>query len=348
MTQARRVGEGASLAAPPIGLVDAHLAGISFGDWAEEWLRTTVHLKPKTKVGYESILRHRLLPRFGGMAVGAIGQLEVRRFVAERAEAGDAAGTIHNSFNVLRLVLSTALGAGAIRANPCRGVRMPRSPRQEMLFLQPAQLVALADAITPRYRALVLVAGYTGLRAGELGALRVSRVDLVRATLAVHESLADVNGKLVFGPTKTHAVRTVGMPPFLCETLADHLVRFPPGTDGLVFTSPRGAPLRHNLFYARHFKPAVARAGLPEALRFHDLRHTCAAMLIAQGAHPRAMMERLGHSSVEVTLDRYGHLLPGLDATLTAGLESTYRSSLSRPKAARSVDMGPADIAGSS
>jgi integrase len=86
--------------------------------------------------------------------------------------------------------------------------------------------------------------------------------------------------------------------------------------------------LRHNLFYARHFKPAVRRAGLPEALRFHDLRHTCAALLIAQGAHPKAIMERLGHSSIQVTLDRYGHLLPSLDETLTDGLEATYRASL--------------------
>ena len=96
-----------------------------------------------------------------------------------------------------------------------------------------------------------------------------------------------------------------------------------------MFTAPRGGPLRHNLFYVRHFKPAVVRAGLPPALRFHDLRHTCAALLIAQGAHPRAIMERLGHSSIQVTLDRYGHLFPGLDAALTDGLEATYRASVS-------------------
>jgi len=97
---------------------------------------------------------------------------------------------------------------------------------------------------------------------------------------------------------------------------------------GLVFTGDQGGPIRHNLFYARHFKPAVRAAGLPERLRFHDLRHTCAALLIAQGAHPRAMMERLGHSSVQVTIDRYGHLLPSLDETLVDGLDNTYRASV--------------------
>ncbi len=308
--------------------LDPRLARTRFEEWAEEWLRTTVHLKPKTQASYESILRRRILPRFAGARIAAIEQVDVRRFVAELAQAGDEPGTIRNTFNVLRLVFATAVGSGSIRTNPCQGVRMPKSRRQEMLFLDPEQLLALADAITPRYRALVLLAGYTGLRAGEIGALRVGRVDLLRGALEVRESLADVKGKLIFGTTKTHSNRTVRLPRFLCDALTDHLADYPPVRDGLVFTSPTGSPLRHNLFYARHFKPAVARAGLPHALRFHDLRHTCAAMLIAQGAHPKAMMERLGHSSIEVTLDRYGHLFPSLDAALTDGLEATYQASL--------------------
>ena len=93
-------------------------------------------------------------------------------------------------------------------------------------------------------------------------------------------------------------------------------------------TTPTGTPLRHNLFYVRHFKPAVVRAGLPEGLRFHDLRHTCAALLVAQAAHPKAIMERLGHSSIQVTLDRYGHLFPSLDESLTEGLEATFQASV--------------------
>jgi integrase len=315
--------------------LDPRLGRTRFEEWAEEWLRTTVHLKPKTQASYESILRRRILPRFAGARIAAIEQVDVRRFVAELAEAGDEPGTIRNTFNVLRLVFATAVGSGSIRTNPCQGVRMPKSRRQEMLFLDPKQLLALADAITPRYRALVLLAGYTGLRAGEIGALRVGRVDLLRGALEVRESLADVKGKLIFGTTKTHSNRTVRLPRFLCDALTDHLADYPPVGDGLVFTSPTGSPLRHNLFYARHFKPAIARAALPDALRFHDLRHTCAAMLIAQGAHPKAIMERLGHSSIEVTLDRYGHLFPSLDAALTDGLEATYQASLTHARPTR-------------
>ena len=95
-----------------------------------------------------------------------------------------------------------------------------------------------------------MFAAYTGLRAGEIGALRVGRVDLVRAAVEVRESLADVKGKLVIGPIKTYARRRVGLPPFLRNQLAEHLATRPTGPGDLVFTAPRSGPLRHNLFYA--------------------------------------------------------------------------------------------------
>ena len=268
------------------------------------------------------------LPTFGKAKIGAIEQVDIRRFVSDLSKRGAAAGTIRNTFTVLRLVFGTAVASGAIRVNPCTGVRMPRSPRIEMLFLTPDEILTLANAITPRYRVLIIFAAYTGLRAGEIGALRVGRLNLIRGTVDVVESLANVRGKLVFGPTKTYARRSVGMPRFLSQQLGEHLAGQPHGPRDLVFTSPAGGALRHGLFYQRHFKPAVREAGLPENLRFHDLRHTCAALLIARGAHPRAIMERLGHSSIEVTLDRYGHLLPGLDEDLTTGLEHTYQHAL--------------------
>lgn len=199
-----------------------------------------------------------------------------------------------------------------------------------MSFLAPSEILDLADAITPPFGTLVVFAAYTGLRAGEIGVMRVGRLDLLRGTAQVHESPADVNGKLVFSPTKTYAHRAVRLPQLLCDELGAYLSDRPARPEDLLFSGRSGAPLRHNLFYARHYKPAVERAGLPPTLRFHDLRHSCAAPLIAQGAHPKAIMERLGHSTIQVTLDRYGHLRPGLDEALTDGLESTYQSSLER------------------
>jgi hypothetical protein len=112
------------------------------------------------------------------------------------------------------------------------------------------------------------------------------------------------------GPTKTHAERTVRLPRFLREELAASLAERTLDPQAFVFTAPKGGQLRHNNFYQRLFCPALARAGLPAQVRFHDLRHTCAALLIAQGAHPKAIQVHLGHSSIQVTMDRYGHLFP--------------------------------------
>lgn len=147
-------------------------------EWAEEWLSTTVHLKLKTQTGYESMLRTHVLPAFGDTAVAAIGPVDVRRFVATMIENGSAAGTVRSARKVLRLVLATAEEGGAIKSNPCNGVRVPRSPRTEMVFLNGEQVEALASVITPPFGALIRVAAYTGMRAGELEALRVGRLEL--------------------------------------------------------------------------------------------------------------------------------------------------------------------------
>ena len=203
-----------------------------------------------------------------------------------------------------------------------------------MLFLSPEEVATLAEAIHPHFRALVVAAAYTGLRAGELGALRRRNLDLLRSRLTVNQALKDLTGArlpagertLTFGPTKTHARRSMTLPAFLRDLLLDHLAGVSPEPDALVFTMPSGAPIRHANFYRRYFKPAV-RAALPadkHGVRFHDLRHTCAALLIGAGAHPKAIQDRLGHQNITMTLDRYGHLLPGLGDALADALDAAH------------------------
>lgn len=306
----------------------------TFGEWAREWMETTVHLAPLTREGYQRQLRMRLLPAFGDVPVGEITQRDVRRFVAARIEAGDSPGTVARSYQQLRTLLYGALDAGLIEVNPCRRVRLPRVPQHEALFLDARQVLALSRAITPAYRVLILFAACTGARAGEIGGLRVGRVDLVNAKVHLREALVFVKGRPIFGPTKSHTWRAVGLPPFLVEEMAQHMEGLTHPND-LVFSGPYGQPRQHGSFVSGHFKPAVQRAGLPAGLRFHDLRHTCAALLIGLGAHPRAIMERLGHSKVDLTLGRYGHLFPSLDAGLVDGLDATYRNSADKPPRGR-------------
>jgi integrase len=190
---------------------------------------------------------------------------------------------------VLRSALAQAVRLGIIPTNPCTDIDLPRANRQEMLFLNANQVAALAEAIDPQYRVLICTAAYTGLRAGELGGLLTSDVDLLRGVLHVNKALKDVNGKLELGPTKTHANRAVSLPGFLRTLQDEHMAQNPGSPGGHLFTMKKGQPLRHGLVYGRYFKTAVQQALPPElrALRFHDLRHTCAALSIAAGAHPK-------------------------------------------------------------
>jgi integrase len=317
--------------------VDPRRGRVTVDEWSKRWLATVVHLKPKTRAGYESILDAHVRPRLGAVPIARLDTVAVRGFVSDLVGQGLGPGTARNAYNVLRSICKTAVDAGAIKVSPCRGVTLPRPVRDEMLFLDAAQVDRLDQVLGEPAATLVVFAAYTGLRAGEIAALRVGRVDLLRGSVDVVESYAEVHGALVLGATKTYARRTVRMPRFLCDRLGEHFARTGGGRTkptGLVFTDTAGRPLRHSNFYRRTFKPGVLAAGLPSSLRFHDLRHTCAAMLIAQGAHPKAMMERFGHSSISVTLDRYGHLFPSLDETLVDGLERTYRDAIannSRP-----------------
>jgi len=306
--------------------VDPRLGRRRFASFAEDWLAAAkAHVRPKTWAHYESILRVHVLPTFADQPVGAISPADVRRYITDSVEAGSAPGTVRSARKVLRLVLATAQADGAIRANPCDGSRVPASPKAEMVFLSVEQVERLATAIDERYATLVRLAAFTGLRAGEICALRVGRVDLVSGRITVAESVTEVQGLgLHFSEPKTYERRSVTLPAFLADELAAPLEDRPGDPGTLVFTSPEGSTPNHKNFYRRHFKPAVSVADLPAETRFHDLRHTCAALCIALGAHPKAIQERLGHSSITVTLDRYGHLFPKLDETLTERLDDLH------------------------
>ena len=311
--------------------INPTLGRTRFAYWADQWFATTAGLKPKTRQGYESMLRVHVVPHFGGWQVSAIDTPAVRAFLAKMSDAGSAVGTQRAARKVLRLVLGTAIEGNAIKHNPCDGVRLGRSQREEMVFLTLDEVQALAAAMRrPEYGLLVRFVTLTGLRAGEVGALRIGRLDLLRGRVDVVEAVSEVTGHgLVYGPTKTYERRSVPIPRSMCDELGAYLATRPADPEAFVFTAPDGGPLRHHNFYARHFRPAVVAAGLPERMRFHDTRHTCAALLINADppAHPLAVMKRLGHSSITVTYDTYGHLFPALDEALTDSLDRSYRES---------------------
>lgn len=302
--------------------LDPRLGRVTFGEWAEDWLGQLTHLKSKTRLDYESTLRCHVLPALASAPIVNLDRVVMRRFVSGLDAGGAGQATIRIALHVARSVLELAVDAGALKANPAVGVKIPRAVKADKHFLMPNQVEDLAEIIKRPSGVLIRFAAYTGLRAGEIGALRVGRVNFERSTVEVAESLSDIAGHLEFGPTKTYTRRHVPMPDFIRDELADFVNGRARNPDELVFTAPQGGILRHGNFYRMRFKPAVVRAGLPSDLRFHDLRHTYAAMCIASTADPYAVMKRMGHSTITVTYDTYGHLFPARDAEITAALEA--------------------------
>jgi integrase len=193
-----------------------------------------------------------------------------------------------------------------------------------MRFLSPDGIQHLADTIDAHHRTLILLAAYTGLRWGEAVGLHLDDLNLLGRTLTVSRTLSEVRGQLTLTDPKTRAARRqTALPGPVADLLAEHLAAYP-ARNGHVFTTPNGQPLRRTNFRRRVWQPAVA-ASVGEPCRFHDLRHSHAALLIAQGTHPKAIQARLGHASIRTTLDIYGHLFEGLDEAAADRLEEAYR-----------------------
>ena len=262
------------------------------------------HLKPKTLVGYESLLWHRVLPTWSTVPLVRVMHSAVVAWLAAMRAEGLSASRTRQAYHLLTAMLDDAVKDNRLARNPAAGVDLPRLPKTERRYLDHGQVRALADA-SDRDGLLVLVLAYCGLRWGEAAALRVRRVDLLRGRLQVVEAVVDVNGAMVFGSPKSHQHRSVPVPRFLREDLAQHLAGKEP--DALVFASPRGAVLRVQNFRRRGFDEAARQVGL-EGLVPHELRHTAASLAIAARASVKGVQAMLGHASAAMTLDRYGHL----------------------------------------
>ena len=256
----------------------------------------------------------------------------------------------------MRASLNTAVRLRMIPTNPAVGVKLPRAVKRDMVVLTPEEVTDLANhpAITPHYRLLILTAAYTGLRAGELGALRVRDIDLLHNRVTVSRALKDLTGArlpddervLTFGPTKTHATRTVSLPKSLAAELSAILKPDPdtlssrprpahrsatPTSTAATSARPSPAPRRYPPAQPSVPQGSPRPPSRPGALpahkattRFHDLRHSHAALLIASGAHPKLIQARLGHTTITMTLDTYGHLFPSVEEALAHTLDALY------------------------
>jgi len=272
---------------------------VSLAEYAQTWIEERPGLRPKTVELYGYLLRKHLAVMLGPMPIADINPGHVRRWRTKLLDAEVSAVTVAKAYRLLKAALNTAADDGVIRRNPCRikGAGQEKSPERPTLTI--AQVYALADAIDQRYRALVLLAMFSSLRWGELGALRRCDIDLAARTVRVTRQLAEVRGGgFAFGPPKSEAgTRVVTIPEVIIAVIQWHLSCFAlPGDEGLVFTSPAGRPLHHTNFRRRVWLKALTAAGLPE-LHFHDLRHSGNTLAASAGATLRELMDRMGHDS---------------------------------------------------
>jgi integrase len=297
--------------------LDPRDAEIPVAVWAETFLSLCRRLAPTTQETYRRDLEQFVLPRFGAYRLGRLPPAEIEQWLNDEVDAGIAASSVHRHYRTLRRMLAVAVEKQKILHNACDRVDPPRVAKREMMFLDWDQVIRLADAHSDRFRALIYLAVDSGMRWSELVGLRRARVDIRRMKVRVTEQLVQLRSReFVRREPKTAAgVRSITIAPFTAQVLNEHLERFAnPGPDSLVFPNSAGNPLAAASFLTHHFLPAQRDAGV--RCRFHDLRHTSVALAIASGAHPKAIQARMGHASINVTLDRYGHLFPQLDEAI--------------------------------
>jgi integrase len=239
--------------------------------------------------------------------------------------------TVRYVHTTLSKALKDALADGLIPRNAASAVKPPKLTKKEISSLSPEQAGAFLDtARGDRFEALYVLAITAGLREGELLGLKWADVDLESGTLSVRRTLSEARSGRFFEPPKNGKGRSIRLTARALDALTRHKAtqneeRLRLGTlwddNDLVFASRKGTPMNAKNLTARSFKPLLMSAGLPD-IRLHDLRHTCATLLLSKGVHPKLVQELLGHATISITLDTYSHVLPGMGDQTVAAMES--------------------------
>ncbi|MFC2002471.1 tyrosine-type recombinase/integrase [Chloroflexota bacterium] len=303
----------------------------TLAEYLERWLKDYAwpNLAPRTAEGYEHIIRRHLIPAFRNIALTQLKPEHLQRYYSEKLSGGRCDGkgalsprTVRHHHITLHNTLESAVKWGLLSRNPANGVSPPQCQRPEWHTLSEDDIHTLLDAAqkTP-YFALFHTALYSGMRRSELLALRWSDIDLLLCQVYVTRTLHHLrDGSIVFRSPKTaKGRRMVALSPFAVSVLREHhekqaldrsMLGIPLKDDDLVFSNLEGKPLLPNTVTHAWIK-LVRRTGL-KGIRLHDARHSHASLMLKAGTHPKIVQERLGHSSVTITLDTYSHIAPGL------------------------------------
>lgn len=300
--------------------VDPRRARTPLAEWADEWLAGARNLSTGARETYRRDLDRHILPELGKIPIGRLDPATIDRYLAG---VDLAPSSVHRHYRTLHRMLRVAVDRGLIARNPCGPVEPPRIPPVDRRVLDVDEVDRLADKISPRYRAWLLVAVYGGLRWGESIGLR--RRHVAGPVLQIREQLVRRrSGEWERVEPKARSIRTITLPAFVADELDGHLDAYSAaGPDGLVFCTRNGTPPRSSSFRSNVLGRALVKAELP-SIRIHDLRHTAVSLAIAAGVDPKASQARAGHSSIGIHLDTYGHLYPAADAAVAASLDDLH------------------------
>jgi len=301
--------------------------------YLERWLNGSVAgcVKPSTFESYERIIRNHIRPSLGHKKLKTLAPAHVQYFYQSKLDDGLAPGTVRLMHGILHKALEQAVKWGTVPRNVCKAVTAPKPKPEEIRPLDAEQAKRLLEASRgTRLEALYVLAVTAGLRVGELLGLKWEDVDLGSMTLRVRRTRSQARSGPTFTAPKNGKGRNIKLTlraaeALKCHRAAQNAARLKAGSlwqdDNLVFSTMTGKPLDFRNLATASFKPLLKKAGLPD-IRFHDLRHTCATLLLSRGHHPKLVQELLGHASVAMTLDRYSHVLPGMGEQTAAAMEA--------------------------
>ncbi|MEY8015247.1 tyrosine-type recombinase/integrase [Mycobacterium servetii] len=302
--------------------VKPSLGRIPVGELAPGWLeRKERATAPSHYRMIESAWRVHVQPRWGSVAVADVDVLGIEAWIAAMGRDGGGATTVLRAHGVLSGILADAVKAKRLAANPCKGIEnLPRKLARRHVYLSADDVRRLADE-AGEYRALVLLLAYCGLRWGEAIGLRVADVEFLRRRLNVSENAVQLGTRHAVGPTKGRQARSVPVPEFVLNELAEQCKGKAPGD--LVFAGRGGGYLQRPKSSTGWFQAAVKRAKVQKVTP-HDLRHTCASLAVSAGVNVLALQRMLGHKSAKITLDTYADLFDDdLDA-VAVSLHARY------------------------
>lgn len=303
---------------------DPEKGAVSFSDYADAWLRDR-KLAARSRERNEAVIRLHIKPTFGSGTLADVTTSRVRAWRGSLLVAGVGEPTVVKAYQILRALMNTAVDDELIRRNPCRVKGADRYDVPERPVLTVADVYAVADAIAPRYRLLVLLAAFTTLRFGELASLRRRDIDVVGRVVLVQRAQAEMQDGKLFdkAPKSAAGVRPVAFPDELLTDITEHVEHFAgAGRDGHVFLGPQGGRLRRSNFRDDWVK-ARTTAGVAADVHFHDLRHT-GNTLVAAGSSTRELMTRMGHSTARAALI-YQHMTADRDRAIADRLGSMIR-----------------------